>query len=86
MTHFESSSHACRPPSHSVIYCEPADLGGSPIWRFFCPYCGHWHTHGVGEGWRVAHCTDAGRRNDSPYIQNGYYLVLDPRFERGGER
>ena len=66
-----------------MIFCEPADLCGSPIWRFFCPYCGHWHTHGVGEGWRVAHCTDAGRRDESPYPYTGYYLKLDPKVRSG---
>jgi hypothetical protein len=63
-----------------IVLCEPFLLGGdSPVWRFWCPYCRHHHTHGVGEGGRVPHCTDRGTPN--PYTRNGqYYLKLDPRF------
>lgn len=62
-----------------TVLCEPFLLGGiSPVWRLWCQYCQAHHTHGVGEGWRVAHCTDRGRPN--PYTRGGYYLKLDPRF------
>jgi hypothetical protein len=64
-----------------VVYCHPYMLGGdSPVWRFFCPYCQEHHTHSVGEGWRVRHCSDKGRRRGEPQFWGGYYLKLDPRF------
>jgi hypothetical protein len=66
-----------------TILCEPYLLGGdSPVWRFFCEWCGEFHTHGVGEGRRVAHCSDRGRKRGSPYRWGGYYLKLDPQFEK----
>jgi hypothetical protein len=66
----------------NTILCHPFMLGGdSPVWRFWCEWCEEFHTHGCGEGWRVCHCTDRGRKRGSPYLWGGYYLKLDPRFE-----
>ena len=64
---------------NDIVFCVPDTLGGSPIWRFFCRYCNCSHTHGVGAGRRVAHCTN----KDSPYRRIGYELRLAPQFEEG---
>ena len=66
-------------PDDDVVYAVPADLGDgvSPVWLFHCPFCKSPHTHEVGAGRRVAHCT----RQDSPYRRNGYELRLAPEAE-----
>jgi hypothetical protein len=69
--------YECPYPLDNVMLCEPYLLGGdSPVWRFFCPVCQEHHTHGVGPGRRVAHCTN----KRSPYKWSGYELRLDPKF------
>lgn len=45
--------------------------GNDNTWKFFCEFCGVWHTHGAGEGHRCAHC----HNSKSPY-SGGYYLKL----------
>jgi hypothetical protein len=62
-----------------VFFCEPYDLGGVTAWRFWCDCCREWHSHGAGEGLRVSHCTDSGRKHGKWY--RSYYLKLHPRFE-----
>ena len=48
----------------------------------WCPYCRGWHTHGCGDGYRVAHCGGP----ESPFHKTGYVLVnvgvLTPELER----
>ena len=39
------------------------------IW---CPYCRIWHTHGIGDGYRIAHCDPLA---NSPLKKTGYILV-----------
>ena len=34
------------------------DTGGRVLWRVWCVHCGAWHDHGLGDGHRIAHCTD----------------------------
>lgn len=64
----------------NTVLCHPFLLGGdSPVWRFYCEDCGEYHTHGCGEGWRVAHHNDRGRKRRA---SGSYYLVLDPAFEK----
>lgn len=52
-----------------VLLAYPGSSGG---WRVWCDWCERWHTHGAGEGHRVAHC--ACRK--SPYADSGYRLEL----------
>jgi hypothetical protein len=54
-----------------IILCEPA---GAASWRFWCPHCRKHHTHGAGEGHRVAHCTSPA----SPFKATGYSIRLAP--------
>lgn len=37
---------------------------------FWCKFCGKFHKHGHGEGYRVAHCTTT----HSPFLNSGYIL------------
>lgn len=41
-------------------------------WCVWCHWCENWHTHGSGEGHRVAHCAC----RLSPYQDTGYNLRL----------
>lgn len=41
----------------------------SPSLVFWCVHCRRWHTHGAGDGHRVAHCKDG-----APYTRGGYVL------------
>ena len=54
---------------------------------FYCEYCDKEHTHGYGDGHRVAHCVEHYRvganirETHSPFIRGGYYLnrtMLEP--------
>jgi hypothetical protein len=64
----------------------PYIFKGKELYRqkFWCPFCKEWHTHGVGEGHRQAHChpqvknknTKIQEYVDSPYEKTGYYLRL----------
>jgi hypothetical protein len=45
--------------------------GGVKVW---CRFCRKWHRHGS-VGRKVAHCSDS----VSPYMANGYMLVLEKR-------
>ena len=43
-----------------------------------CPYCDELHTHGIGEGHRVAHCVNAyNRRGDVVRDSSNYTCNLD---------
>ena len=53
-----------------AVQCEE-DQGG--MWRFWCPFCRKHHTHGAGEGHRVAHC--GGEPPITPFDLSGYYLI-----------
>ena len=52
-----------------TILCEERDDGVKGL-QFFCEYCGEIHRHGIGEGHRVAHCSNP----HSPYKKDGYIL------------
>jgi hypothetical protein len=53
------------------------DDGSGVAMRWFCRYCGRFHTHGAypevgaSNGHRVAHCV----AEDSPYLKNGVFVV-----------
>jgi hypothetical protein len=64
-----------RPQELPVMLCEevpPTRRGAVTTWRFWCDYCRRWHSHGAGEGHRVAHCIN----QESPYLNGGYVLKL----------
>jgi hypothetical protein len=42
-----------KPP---VFLCEPSGPGQSATWRFWCPLCRKYHTHGGHAGHRAPHC------------------------------
>lgn len=46
-----------------------ADGMGLKVW---CIHCNRWHIHGLGDGRRVAHCSNP----DSPYHSTGYVLRI----------
>ena len=50
-----------------VLEAFESETGHLYVW---CWHCGRWHTHGPGEGHRVAHCQDP----QSPYMRTGYIL------------
>lgn len=41
-----------------------------------CPLCTETHTHGIGDGHRVAHCASSSRRRSDS--ASGYYVVGTP--------
>jgi hypothetical protein len=41
-----------------VMYATKEHSRGVDLFRFDCPMCGKRHTHGYGEGHRIAHCTN----------------------------
>ncbi len=57
-----------RPPT---AFAERVRTAQGDVFRFFCPYCGRYHTHGAGEGHVVAHCI----AEDSPLHETGYFLT-----------
>lgn len=42
-------------------------------WKVWCPFCQHWHYHGIGEGHREAHCFG---NEASPFHETGYWIRL----------
>jgi hypothetical protein len=65
-------------PKLPVVLCEkvaPSRPGEVWTWKFWCPFCARYHTHGAGYGHRVAHCGD----HRSPFYETGYVLKLDRR-------
>lgn len=36
----------------------------------WCPFCKKFHHHGIGEGHRIAHCSN----EESPFNQTGYVI------------
>lgn len=44
---------------------------------FWCPFCKKWHTHGIGEGHRCAHC----HHKDSPFDKTGYIIKKMTKVE-----
>jgi hypothetical protein len=70
-----------EPVGFPVVECfEQVDVNRGRVdvaWRFWCPYCEKWHSHGPVEGHRVAHCMDA---TGTPF-ENGYVLMLVGKWE-----
>ena len=69
-----------------VVLCEFHD----GTWRFWCPFCRKYHTHGAAAGHRVAHCgnvrmTKGGKLvpHKSPFRESGYILKLSPSRQSG---
>ncbi len=58
-----------------VVLCESVSAA---TWRFWCPFCRKYHTHGAGEGHRAAHCINLA----SPFVATGYLVRLAPRSRR----
>lgn len=50
---------------------------GTRTWSLYCPHCRIQHTHGAGEGHRVAHCASG------PYKVRGYVLAADDEPAKG---
>lgn len=44
---------------------------------FYCPFCQNWHSHGIGNGPRAAHCTVP----ESPFYEHGYFIKMLPKAE-----
>ena len=64
-------------PSMPIIKCLPRiDLPDSMT--FWCPFCKTWHTHGRGDGHRVAHC---GSSEISPFFNQGYIIKMMSKKE-----
>jgi hypothetical protein len=63
-----------------VVLCKPINFGEGARWRFWCPFCRKYHTHGAAPGHRVAHC-----HTEEGYAAwpEGYELRLDPTAPRG---
>jgi hypothetical protein len=63
-----------------MMLCEPSPSDtGRETWRFWCPYCRAYHTHGAEDGHRVAHCHNPA----SPFTMGGGYMIkLDPRYRK----
>ena len=57
-----------------VLLAEPTGYGQ---WRVWCPFCQHYHVHGMTEGHRTAHCSGG-----SPFSETGYYIMLASEYER----
>lgn len=59
-----------------IIYCDEWRSG----LKFYCPFCKTIHKHGIGNGWRVPHCTNW----DSPFWKLGQYcLILKKELKEG---
>ena len=50
---------------------DPHDCDLSKVW---CDFCWCWHTHGRGNGHRLAHCWGRSPRQFRPYAKHGYIL------------
>lgn len=59
-----------------IIKCFPRP-GFNGGLMFYCPFCQKWHLHGIGNGHRVAHCTN----QESPLKENGYILKMLTKAE-----
>lgn len=57
---------------YTIVECEVVEGNTLLLWRFWCPYCKHYHTHGSGEGMRASHCFNP----KSPLYSKDYFLVL----------
>ena len=67
---------------YPILLAEPTGHGQ---WRAWCPFCQHYHFHGVMEGHREAHCHG---NLASPFRETGYYVMLASEYNRrynGGE-
>ncbi len=65
-----------RPILSAYIY----GAGENARMRVWCRYCKQWHSHGVGEGHRIAHCSNRNRK----YKKTGYFLKSAGDFHDDG--
>jgi hypothetical protein len=58
-----------------VVPVEPTPTGRQL--QFYCPHCRDWHRHGLGDGYRIAHC----HKRDSPLLARGSIYLVAPTLQ-----
>lgn len=57
---------------------------GNGFISVWCPECNKFHSHGIGEGHRTAHCGIINKNNQiikSPYDEHGYIIKVFTKAE-----